>query len=356
VRGARANRGQHSAGITEFPRLAAVAILFLVARGGVEFAAGQEKVIQLRGGPIRTLSFSKEGSLLAVGCYDRELEEQKVVVLDPRSGKTVGTCWSGRHPPVACLAFSEDGKLVISDRQTEVAGEPQGEVTIWNYATGEGKKKILVNGQVILITSRYTVARVWPERTVLKVYDLTTGKATTLKGHTAPVEYACASADGKLLATSERKGVARLWQLPDGKEMPTLNLANHTLRDLWFLKDNHTLGVGSSGGTTFYDVTKSKITDRITFFYPLAISPDGRFMATYGEVSFIDDKADIVKSYPPNAINVWSRGKSGVVATLKPKAVNWRPTCMQFSPEGQLLAAGGGDGSLRVWDISMVEP
>jgi WD40 repeat protein len=253
------------------------------------------------------------------------------------------------------LAFSDDGKSIISHGPINVGGEPYSEIKVWNYTTGAGKEKFVAHGQGILITNRYLVTRVWPDRTLLKVYDLETEKPVQLKGHTSQVEQACLTADGKYLATAGREGGVKIWRLPDGKEMQTLNVLKTSSRRMSFLNDNHTLAVADSTGITLYNVVDNKTVYRNRDVAASAIAPGGELMSRNGAMRVFNEKTRISTGYP-DAIHLFSRKKGDVIATFKVDPDRWHAERMLFSLDGRLLVGGGGDGVVRIWDISKLQP
>ena len=71
----------------------------------------------------------------------------------------------------------------------------------------------------------------------------------------------------------------------------------------------------------------------------LAFSPDGKTLAAKGS----------------NGVQLWDVDAGKVTKTLKGGGgsyTNGFPcNCVAFSANGKLLALGGGDGSIKVWDI-----
>jgi WD40 repeat protein len=116
-----------------------------------------------------------------------------------------------------------------------------------------------------------------------------------VKAHQAPVISVVSA--GVTLASAATDGKIILWHLPDEKVL-------------------HTLDAG-------------------TFLRCLALSPDGKQLASVG-----DDAT----------VQLWdtATGKRGEKLT---GSTDWL-LCVVFSPDGKALAAGGHDGKLRVWEVA----
>jgi WD40 repeat protein len=82
-----------------------------------------------RTGIISSLAFSPDSASLAVG-----EEDGRIRILDARDGAE-RVSFSGRPGRVTCLAYTFDGKALI----TMVEGDPEAEVRRWDVKTGESR-------------------------------------------------------------------------------------------------------------------------------------------------------------------------------------------------------------------------
>jgi WD40 repeat protein len=247
-----------------------------------------------------------DGRLLATGGYD-----DLVRIWDVEAGREVRSL-RGHEDHIVSVAFSPDGKQIAS-------GGYDRSIRVWDVATGRLDR-----------TLRGHVGAVWcvafsPDGThlasgsgrvgsgsvgntyfsELKVWDLSTGAATDLTGHTAMVADVAWSPDGTRLASAGmgRDGNVRLW------DAATLTCVG-TFR-------------GNEEGLS-----------RVAF------SPDGRRVAALG----FDQLA-----------RIWDVRSGSQVRALSGLGSTAGPRFLAFSPGGRHLLANAGS-QLLVWDTTQDEP
>lgn len=160
----------------------------------------------------RVVAFSPDGS--------RALSDGKDNVFrlwDLESGKEIGT-FAGHTAPVHSLAFSPDGKHVVSG-----SGGLDQTVRLWDAASFkelnrfEGHQASVVcvafspDGRLIVSCGDDTMIRLW---------DVQSGKELrSLAGHTDNVHGAAFTADGRRVLSGSRDRTVRLWDVESGKEL-----------------------------------------------------------------------------------------------------------------------------------------
>jgi WD40 repeat protein len=140
------------------------------------------------------------------------------------------------------MAFLPDGKRVAS------AGD-DGQVTIWETATGKKASTIKLESPIMAIAlsaDGTLVAAGCADRTAV-VAQVVSGEKTVLRGHEGPVDAVVFRPDGKLLVTASREdGTARLWDVANGKELARIISVGN--RKDWLIFTLDGLYDGSEGG------------------------------------------------------------------------------------------------------------
>ena len=163
------------------------------------------------------------------------------------------------------------------------------------------------------------------------------GKATVeCKGHQGPIIAVDAAANGRLLLSASADATAKVWS-PDGKLVATLKGHPAPLTAAVMVPDGRRVLTGDSSGVTkLWDLHLGR---ELLSLQPhkgpvraLQVAADGR-MLTGG-----DDHQAIIWDPLQSRRPLRLEGHEGAVRTA----------C--FGPAGQLLATGGEDGSIRLWD------
>jgi WD40 repeat protein len=323
--------------------LAVSAAAQLVAGGGAD---GQVKVWRLSDGglirgltahskPVFAMEFSKDGKELVTGG-----EDQTVLVWDPQSGQLLHR-FSGHAGPVICAGFGPSNGMVLSasadktvkvwnaegawgppidlgpfvDRVTALdfspdgkllatgGGQPasSGEVIIWDVATA---KKVSVFGSAhsdTVLGAAFSPDGKFLATTAadkfLKVHEVATGKLVkSFEGHTAHVLAADWKADGKQIASAGADNALKIWSFETGEQVLT---------------------VGGHGN----QVTAVRW-----------IGPSDRLVSSCG-----DRQARRINGSNGGI----ERGYGGPADFLH---------CVATSESGNILAAGGQEGKVFVWD------
>jgi len=284
---------------------------------------------------IRSVAFSSDGSLLAVG-YGRftgmlqEPRPGQAVIWAARSGKRQ-VAITGRMDGVCSVAFSPDGKVLA-------VAEFPGMIRLWDVPSGRERLTIKAPawtpGAIAFSPEgKRFAAGLWtgavngvsPPGNDVVIWDAATGNlAQTLKGHSDGVLAVAFSPDGRLLVSGGMDGTARVWETASGRARATLEFPGLRRR----LADPRLPG--------------AEITP---FVEAVAFSPDGRMFVTSAGTPVAFRKREGI-----GEVTFWSATSDQEVVSLK--GYDGMVRQVAFSPDGNLLATAGGDGLIRLWDAA----
>ena len=270
-----------------------------------DLATGQTRRLEGHTEEPFALAWSPRGDLLASAGLDGQ-----VILWEAHSGRRVGTVESpGDRKYAVSVAFSRDGRLLA------VGG-----------------------GQTLSLTS-------WVE-----IFDVETRRPIRkLSGHSQGVMQIIFSRDGELIATASLDGTVKVW--PVQPVPPGVRLQGHdqVICAVAFSPDGRRIATGSFDQTArVWDAKNGHAMQTIPVCFPvasLAFSPDGKNLLTPGP----DNSACIwkVRTEPeaeiPGAPSEPQQRLLGHVRAVM--AVAW-------SPDGQWVATGSKDHTVRIWAAS----
>ena len=340
-----------------------------------EIATGKHLATLVGGesGPCAHIVFSPDGKLLAAGFAEKHIAlwslpsayaddvpethapptrpqtfQGQAIPLPPALRPQKGLVLKGHTNPVpkrgfldvSCLAFSPDNRTLAS------AGYKDGTVKLWDVASGKNVATFshfeVPNPDKDLSAVAFspdgkTVASGGRDQAI-KVWDVATGKCTTLRAEQDMVAVLTFSTDGRTLAASGwgRSGL-RLWDLETKKVRILLmkELAGRSLvafgpKDKLLVADyqNH-----NWADFSLWDANEGK---RLTVFKghseivrQIAISRDGKKVASVGN----------------HDVRLWDADTGKNTATFEPFPGLGTPV---FSYDGNILACGSQDEPARV--------
>jgi WD40 repeat protein len=167
----------------------------------------------------------------------------------------------------------------------------------------------------------------------------------TLKGHSESVRRVAISPDGQMLASGSADQTIKLWNLETGKLLYTLEGHSSLVVSVAFSPDgktlasSNTLAVGD-GNIKLWDVETGKLQRALG---------EGLLSLNASCVTFSPDGQTLASGHTVDAkINLWDLRSGKVRHTLRAHA--WEVKSVAFSSDGQLLVSGGLDGAIQIWN------
>lgn len=309
-----------------------------------------KKAVPLPGGERHYFSafdFAPDGRTLAAARLDKIVE-----LWDWTNAKHLGNL---EHSGiVGCVAFSPDSKLVAAGTE-----ETQGTIHLWDVATRTQRAAVATSKSVWSLAfapnGKTLAAGFW--NGMIRIYDVAPGGVALTeravyqghRGNTGVLGLAF-SPQGTLLASGSvthhrgmtvptaQPGEVKLWDVTTGKEYAELSGHAGGVFCVKFSADGKSLATASADGTAkIWDVptpqSRSERTPtRRAGILALATSADGT-LASAGEDC---------------QVRLWQAGMAKELAVLSGHAD--RIQSLAFAHDGKLLASGGKDRTVKLWD------
>ena len=253
------------------------------------------------------------------------------------------------------VAWSPDGKwlAVSSGNYVRLYAMP-GFESVWDFEIGALTHSVAFDpdGEYLAAGSRDGSIRVW------RVSDFNQPEGENhppnriIKAHRKGVNQLVFDPQGKSLASGGNDAVARIWEISAAEETRMMIGGTLTVAAIDFHPDGEILAVSNGNVIRMRDIESEGIVGSFRSENPLfclQFDKDGGALAA-GDLEnqillWNTDEAyrTGVEKYPQPVILA---GHNGRVNSFK--SIIWD---IKFSPTGKLLASGGGDGNIFLWDL-----
>ena len=236
---------------------------------------------------------------------------------------------------VNSLSFSPDGALLAS-------GAADGTVILWDVATQERIATLQGYGlSVSFSPDGTTLASAGWSGTIILWDVRTQERITTLEGPPYLVRSLSFSPDGALLAYGNSEGTIILWEVATRERIATLQGHRSEIHSVSFSPDGTLLASGSDYTVKLWEVaTRERIATlqgHRSVVASVSFSSDGTLLAS----------APVLQD---GMVELWEVATRERIATLQGHTDGARSVSFSAS-DGALLATGGWDGKVILWDV-----
>ena len=257
-----------------------------------------------------------------------------------------------RHPEVfSSIGFSPTGKLLASAGWTLILWDVASGMKLNSLETSFGQFAFSPNGQqlaTIPSKNRIHEVKLWDIRNpkeIAEIAFLPFNEAHSTKGQACTIDI---SPDGKWIAVGYINGTINVWNLQTQQLVKTLKTSLYSMEFLKFSPNNKYI---VSGGLESDRYTTSDVNGFIMWELPswqrkgevlrghvenLVFSPDGKMCVNPADWSLYG-----------RGVEIWSTATGSPITSL------WTDVRdVSFSHDGNILATGGEDGILRLWELT----
>jgi len=289
----------------------------------------------------RAVAFSPDGRTLASASWDHTIR-----LWDLRTNRLIGAPLRGHTSFVTAVAFDPSGRTLASSSYDRT-------VRLWDVRARKqigaplaGHKRAVES--VVFSGDGRRLASGGNDATI-RLWDVTTRRqiGAPLTGHAQTVQSLAMAPDGRTLASGSWDGGIRLWDVRSGRQLgdpvsPNLKPDRYggwpSIFSLAFSPDQRTLASGAyDGKVRFWDLRalapSGAPVGGLRAVQGVAFSQSGRLLAV----------ADV---RGVRLLDARTREQVGAPLAL------FAPWSVAFSGDGRTLAAGSGNGTIRLWDVA----
>ncbi len=168
----------------------------------------------------------------------------------------------------------------------------------------------------------------------------------TIKGFEERVHYLVFSPDGSRLLGADVSGVLKIWDVATGRETTTTRLSDIYITRIRFSPDGKRLAVVGCHSRFLVGAVRILDAERGGD----ALPPLGGHTRVVQDVVFSLDGQRLATGSTDRTIRIWDLATGQEILTLKGHAgIVWT---IRFSPDGRRLISASMDQTVRVWDAT----
>lgn len=238
---------------------------------------------------------------------------------------------------VSALCLNGDGRLILTGGDDE-------KLRLWNAPALDEVRTVsgnpgLVSGAAIIGSGKWGAScalRLMPQDMVVQLWDLNAGiERLRLSGPKENLVCVALSVDGRRVIAGSRDGTIHVWILdpPDAKPV-VFKAHNSTVTGVAFAPDGNVLSVGVDGTMRQWDIDRARGRELLRggagALRAVAVAKSNDDIAIAGESLLV-------------------RKPDGTTLTLTGQKDS---LCVAISADGAIVASGGSDGIVRIWQTS----
>jgi WD40 repeat protein len=277
---------------------------------------------------VYSVAYSPDGQTLASGSDDKTIK-----IWDVKTGNLLQTL-SGYSNSVLSVAYSPDGQALAS-------GSYDNTIKLWNVKTGKLRQTLTGHSSLVYSVAYspdgQTLAS-GSDDTTIKLWDVKTGNLLqTLPGHSSSVSSVAYSPDGQTLASGSGDKTIKIWQLVASISKAPVQQPQFQVSQLAVSKPQSQLGTIPAPQTTI--PVKNKKPGKLLIAAILG------FIGTqfYGCMRY--------GVFPVNPISVIASLPSGIFLERTLTGHSDSVWSVAYSPDGQTLASGSWDKTIKLWNV-----
>jgi len=300
---------------------------------------------------VHSLSFSKDGKLLALAAYDRPPR----LLQWPGLEVTAEMVETRRGP----IALARDGSLLVM-------GSAEGNIHCWDVVAKQDRQTLKGQRETYTVAVAPDAQRVAAAgRDGVLVWDVISGEEKLRLKHGSSLTSAVLfSPDGQWILTGGWDNKVRIWAAENGSLRARIGWFGGYDRLAYAPEHNLLAGTGTGNIVGLYQLNLAtppaaaiaQVQDVLRRFDDDSYAVREAATAEVLKIGFLGE-AELGKAMQESSsTEVRIRARRAREKVLSEPLVQFnehtaRTRCVSISPSGTLLATGADDGTLRLWDI-----